>query len=486
MRRREGHALLWTILTIANYALAAVAIIMILRKPREPRAMLAWILAVLLLPVVGLLAFALIGQPRLERTVRRRRRRRQKLAIHLTRHEEELLELHAIRRLEGMEPAIGKLMKLATRVSASPATYGNQVRIYRDEERSIQTICESIEAARHHVHLEYYIFRSDETGCMVRDALVAAARRGVECRVLMDYIGCWSTSRAFIRSMRDAGVEVDYFLPVVPWQGRWRINFRNHRKILVVDGHFAFTGSHNIGDEYRGRHPTLGPWQDTNLSIKGPAVQQLQEIFVEDWHYSSGIELTSNAYFPHPGAVGPHIVQVVHSGPDTEINAIHDVVFSAISAAQESIRIITPYFVPDAATLQALQSAACRGVRVQVLVPSKTDNVLTLWAGRSFYPELNRAGVEIYEYDGGMLHNKLLIVDECWSMVGSANIDHRSFRINFEVSTVLYDSGLARELLAEFEQFWTRARRITKKDHQDWRFGETLTLGAARLISPIL
>jgi cardiolipin synthase len=302
----------------------------------------------------------------------------------------------------------------------------------------------------------------------------------------MDYIGSWGTRRWFTQPMVDAGVEVDFFLPVVPWQGPWRINFRNHRKILIVDGKRAFTGSHNIGNEYRGRHPTLGPWEDTNMSLEGPAVQQLQEVFVEDWYDTTQKELVSDVYFPRPEPAGQHIVQVVPSGPDTEMNAIQDVIFAAICSAQHSLDIVMPYFVPDAATLQALQSAAYRGVKVHLVIPSKNDNSLTLWAGRSFYEELCRAGVQIFEYDKGMLHNKVIVMDGCWSMVGSANIDHRSFRLNFELSIVLYDVELAAELLQDIERFQAESKRVQPRENRFWTFRESLAVGAARLISPLL
>jgi cardiolipin synthase len=379
-----------------------------------------------------------------------------------------------------------ELMRLAQRVSTYAPTHSNRVVLYNDQARSLATMSEMIDSAQSHVHLEYYIFKPDKTGETIRDALIAAARRGVQCRVLMDYIGSWSTRPSFTRAMVDAGVEVDYFLPVVPWQGPWRINFRNHRKILIVDGNRAFTGSHNIGNEYRGRHPTLGSWKDTNLSLEGPAVQQLQEVFVEDWFYTTQKELISDEYFPRPRRGGEHVVQVVPSGPDTDMNAIQDVIFAAICSAQQSVDIVTPYFVPDVATLQALQSAAYRGLKVQLVIPSRSDASLPLWAGRSFYEELYRAGVHIFEYDHGMLHNKIIVIDGCWSLVGSANIDHRSFRLNFELSVVLYDVELATELLLDIERFRSKSRRIAPRGKQFWSFGESIAVGAARLISPLL
>ncbi len=479
-----NSSLVWTLLTVANYVLVALAIGKILRHPREPRGMLAWILGLILLPVLGLILFVMIGRPRLERTVKRRRRRRQQLAIVLSGKAAARQEHHAVQRLDSMDPGVRSIMQVADRVSSQPATHGNCVTLHLQEEKSLLALKDAIESAKSHVHLEYYIFKTDETGQMIREALMAKARAGVRCRLLMDYIGSWSVTSSFTRPMTEAGVEVDFFLPVSRWQGPWRINFRNHRKLLVVDGQFGFTGSHNIGNEYRGKHPTLGSWQDTNLSVVGPAVHQLQDVFVEDWFFTTGIELTSDEYFPPVKPKDDHIVQVIASGPDSDYDAIHDVLFAAICSAQDSIHIMTPYFVPEAAFLHALKNAAYRGVKVWILIPSKTDNRLVLWAGRSFYEELSRAGVQIFEYDHGMLHNKVTIVDGCWSMVGSANMDQRSFRLNFELSTVLYDSGLAAELLEDFNAFLTDSRRIPPV--AAWSYGQSLVLGAARLVSPIL
>lgn len=473
-------------LLLLNFALVLAAVLDVLRHPREPRAMLAWILALVLLPGIGLLAFILIGEPRLQRTRRKRRRRRQRLSVRLSPRTAALQALHALRHAGQLQPAVQPLMEVAARVSGSQPTRGNQVVLYSDEERTFQALCDTIAAAQSHVHMEYYIFRADEAGRTIADALIARARAGVRCRLLLDYVGSWGLPRRFIRDLEKAGVEVEFFLPVAPWQGRWRINFRNHRKLTVVDGRVALLGSHNIGNEYRGRHPQFGSWQDTNLLLRGPAVQQLQEVFVEDWNYCTGIELVSEEYFPPPEPAGEHVVQVIPSGPDMDLNPLHDVVFAALNAARESIAVITPYFVPDGATLQALQSAAQRGLRVQLVIPARNDNTLVLWAGRSFYPELTRTGVEVYEFPHGMLHNKVMVVDGWWSLLGSANMDHRSFRINFELSSIFYEPTLAQELLADFESFRRRSRRMARHGRTRWTFSQSLAIGAARLVSPLL
>ncbi len=478
--------MLWTILSALDFLLVAAAILTVLRRPREPRAMLAWILALLLLPVMGLILFVLIGEPRLKRTRRRRLRRRGKLVPGLSRKAEALRDVHATHKTVPIPDELSNLVRLATRLGRHPPTHGNEVTVYHDAEKTFLARQLAIEAAQAHVHLEYFILQPDETGRAVRDLLIRKAAEGVQCRVLLDYVGCWRMPRSFRRAFRDGGVELAFFLPMVPWRGRWRVNFRNHRKLTVIDGKAGFTGSQNIGDEYLGRLKKYGPWRDTHVRIVGPAVQQLQEIFVEDWHYATGADLVADEFFPRPERVGARTVQVIPSGPDDSANAMHQLLFAAVAAARRSVCVVTPYFVPDLAILLAFQSAAYRGVRVQLLIPARSNHRVALWAGRSYYPELAAAGVEVYEYEPGMLHSKVVVVDESWALVGSANMDERSFKLNFEVTAILYDVELARDLQADFEALLARSKYIQPAERSDWTFRESLSLGLARLASPVL
>ena len=476
----------WTALSILDSVLVVVAIVTVLRRPREPRAMLAWVLALLLLPVLGLVLFVLMGEPRVERTRRRRRRRRQKLDASLNRQVESLERKHGRKASGQIHPSAADLMSLATRISGRAPTDGNQVTIFHEYKENFNAIVEAIEQAREHVHLEYFIVQPDETGHALRDLLVRRAGEGVQVRLLLDYIGCWNWPRRFRRSFTDAGVKVAFFLPVVPWRGRWRVNFRNHRKIVVVDGLTGFTGSQNIGDEYRGRLAKYGPWRDTHMKVIGPAVHQLQEVFVEDWHYAAREDLSEDTYFPEPAQAGSQTVQVLPSGPDSDARTMHLLLLSAVAGARKSVAVLTPYFAPDTTMIVALQSAAYRGVRVQLLIPSLSNYRTILWAGRSFYRELADAGVEIYEYDHAMLHSKVVIVDDAWAMVGSANMDQRSFRIDFQITTVLYDEALANDLQTDFDSLVANARRIKPTGPDHWSFGESLLLGVARMASPML
>jgi len=286
--------------------------------------------------------------------------------------------------------------------------------------------------------------------------------------------------------MLDAGVEVAFAMPVIPWHGRWRVNYRNHRKVVVVDGRIGFTGSQNIGDEYRGRLARYGRWRDTHLMIEGPGVHHLQEVFIEDWHYTTREDLVKDEYFPLPGPAGEHTVQLLPSGPGQHVPVLHHLLFAAVSAARSSVSVITPYFVPDAAMVLALQSACYRGVRVRLLIPTTTDHRVVLFAGRSYYPELMEAGVEIFEHDATMLHSKVMIIDHAFALVGSANMDERSFRLNFELTVMLYGQALAGELYRDFEVLTARSRRIRPTHLGKQSFAREVRMGLARLASPLL
>ncbi len=476
----------WTIFTVVDTLLVAIAIVFVLRRPREPRAMLVWILTLLLLPALGLVLFVIAGEPRFERTRRRRQRRRRRLHTSLHRQVESLHCRFGERSVALVHPSAAALMAIATRISGRAPTTGNAVTVYHRDDQNFNAIMAAVEAARHHVHLEYYIFQPDETGRCLRDLLVRKAQQGVEVRLLVDFVGTWNWPREFRRSFKAGGVQLSSFLPMVPWRGRWRMNFRNHRKIVVVDGKLGFTGSQNIGDEYRGRLAKYGPWRDTHMRIEGPAVQQLQEIFVEDWHYATREDLSGDTYFPEMAPAGEQTVQVLASGPDSNAHIMHHLLLSAVAGARKSVAVLTPYFAPDMTMILALQSAAYRGVRVQLLIPSYSNHWLVLWAGRSYYKELADAGVEIFEYEHALLHSKVMIVDNTCGLVGSANMDQRSFRINFEVTTVLYNEGLAGELRADFDTWLREARRIDPKAPDQWTFQQSLAMGLARLASPLL
>jgi cardiolipin synthase A/B len=469
------------------------AIIDLLQKRKEPMAMLSWILGIILFPMMGVSFYFLIGERRVRRRARRKRKRVREIASAIAsaslkeKREENDVRLPALAAHPEVESSLEQLAAISTRLGNFPFTRGNKVLAFTSATEVYKDLLQSIDAAEHHIHFEYYIFRADETGRLFRDRLTARAREGIEVRLLLDGVGSFGTRLGFLRPLKEAGGKVDIFLPAIPLRRQWHLNCRNHRKIVVVDGKIAYTGSQNIGDEHRSLlRSRRRPWKETHLRVEGPAAQQLQDIFIEDWFFASKEDLTKPAYLKRQPADGESLVQVISSGPDQEESILSHIFFSALSQARESIRISTPYFVPDPVLITALQNAAYRGLTVEVMIPSITDNRVVLWAGRSFYQELLRAGVRIYEYDLGMLHAKTILIDDRWSMVGSANMDIRSFLLNFEVTASVFDRKIARFLVEDFQAKKKECRQIPLLAGARGALFSTLVEGAARLFSPLL
>jgi len=460
------------------------AILYILRHPSDPRAMAAWILTFLFLPILGVLLYLLIGEPKLRRVRRRRRRRRAKSGVLREQRKGSLQQPFALPENPVLPPPLDAFVRLTARINSEPPTSGNRVEIFQDGAAAFASLLAAVDAACHHIHLEYYIFSGDQAGRQLMERLTAKARQGVKVRLLLDFIGSLGSLRWAFLELTRAGGEVAFFLPMIPWRGRWRMNFRNHRKILVIDGVLGYTGSQNVGNEYAGIGLEGRRWLDTQLRLTGPAVLELQEIFLEDWHYAGGQDPGADGCFPPPRVEGDAIAQIIPSGPDTDAKVLHHLLLAAISVARRSIHIATPYFVPDAAMLLTLEAAAYRGVDVRIVVPEQVDHRIVLWAARSHYAELDAAGVKLYEYQEGMLHSKVVVVDSSWGLVGSANMDVRSFRINFEATVLLYDEPLAAELDAGFADMMRGSHRV--RPPAAWGFLDSLAVGVGRLFSPLL
>lgn len=476
----------WTAALIVNYLVALFVVVSVLRRRGEPAAMLAWIFAAVTIPFLGSTLYAILGSNRIPRKASRRRRRVAYMLAEFSRRAEQAVPAEGTAPAQELPAELARVEQMGRRMAQMPATGGNEVEVYEEAEATFAALEEGIRAARQHVNLLYYIWQPDETGQHFRDLLVERARQGVACRVLLDSVGCLTLRRSFTRSMEQAGVRVAFFLPLYPFGRRWTLHMRNHRKIAVIDGQVGFVGSQNIGDEYRGRLRRLSPWYDSHVRVSGPAALFLQQTFAEDWFFATREELDRQEFFPRPQLAGKSVVQILPTGPDQDISSLGQLIFAAISAAHRSIRIATPYFVPDPALQMALIHAACRGVRVEIVLPTRTDAQVVLWAARSFYAELLEAGVEIYEFDEGVLHSKIITVDERWCMLGSANMDVRSFRLNFEITALLYDETIAGRLAASIDRCAARSRRITRRDVWGRSLPQQLIEGTARLFAPLL
>jgi cardiolipin synthase len=391
-----------------------------------------------------------------------------------------------------------------------PSTDGNRVRLLNDGDEFFPALEQAIREARDHVHLLFYIWNDDATGRKFRDLLVERAKAGVEVRVLCDAFGAPRVGGAMMDPLRSAGGKVALFLPPRYLTRSPAINFRNHRKIVVADGRVGILGGLNVGDEY-----TSG-WRDLAIAVRGPAVDQLQEVFVDDWYFASGEDITNRRFFGQwregqpedkPIEATPQrsrkrgkrdgeladdrmaadaICAIVASGPHTMNNSLHDALFISLTRARKRIYITTPYFIPDSSIMTALRTAVYLGVDVRVLLPAKTDAPLVRLAARSYYSSLLQAGVRLYEYQPAILHSKSLLIDDDVSVVGSANMDLRSFKLNFEATCFVENRSLAARLADVFDSDLEQSREVTLEEMQNRTRWSKLTEAAAHLFSPMM
>lgn len=450
-------------------------VVFIVLERRPPVSTLAWIFGLVLLPFLGLPVYFLFGPRRLRR--RKLRYRDKRVAVtHALANASERMPTPYATRLAG----------IGERLQHTHVSTATRVELFYEGDDVYDAILGAIERARDHVHVEYYIFEADEVGAKLRDALAAAANRGVEVRLLVDAVGSNGAGRRFFEDLTRAGGQVRRFQPPRLGLARARFfNFRTHRKIVVIDGKVGFTGGVNWAACHSARATGPTAWRDTHVELEGPVVASLQRTFLENWVYSKGDSATTRRYFPDL-AEGAELVQVLRSGPDRDVFPIHAFYFSAIATARERVLLTTPYLVPDEAALAALKSAVLRGVRVEILVPLEGDSRIVQAASRSYYEELLDAGCILHEYEPRMLHAKTLVIDSEVATVGTANFDNRSFRLNFEVMAVLYGARHADALAAQFARDVERARLVGRRTLRELGALQRLAEASARLASPLL
>ncbi|GAB2499553.1 cardiolipin synthase [Arenimonas alkanexedens] len=443
----------------------------IVLQKREPIATLSWIMSLALLPVLGLLIYHFLGPQRIRRQRLRRSRARASLDDIMPPGPSASEDCTTVARLG--QSSTGFAPSSATRadlLSGGGAT--------------LDALLDAISRANHHVHVEYYIFEPDHTGTTVRDALVERAKAGTRVRLLLDAIGSNHVRETFLAPLRAAGVEIAWFHPArLRWLWRPRVNMRNHRKIVVVDGRIGFTGGINVTDEENERVRD-DAFHDLHVRLEGEVVNWLQLAFLEDWNYAAGTALRDKKFWPEV-ETGKILAQVLPAGPDSPWEAIHRVQVEAIHQANRRVWLVTPYFVPGEAAKMALTSAALRGLDVRVIVPAHSDSIVVSAAARSYYDELISAGVRVFEYGPRMLHTKALLVDEDTCLLGSANFDHRSFRLNFELSVLLHDQALTSQLEQLLIDDLKQCREV-RQDAQPAPFHRRLGQACARLFSPLL
>ncbi|MCL6573193.1 MAG: cardiolipin synthase [Bacillus sp. (in: Bacteria)] len=451
---------------------------------RHPSKTVTWLIVLGSFPLVGFIFYLLFGRNYRKEKMYRKKYFLDKQAF-LTIEGED--DPRSEEKLSLMGEHQGKLFTLAQKLGNSPISFDTSTEILTNGKETFRHILENLKRARHHIHLEYYIVRHDDIGQEIKNILIEKASKGVKIRFLYDAVGSWQLSKLYINELKSAGIETVPFGPVkLPYLNN-KFNFRNHRKIIVIDGTIGFVGGLNIGDEYLGRDKTIGYWRDTHLMLRGEAVRTLQLIFLQDWYYMTNHSfLTAEYLSPQIDHVSHGGVQLIAGGPDTEWSVIKDIFFSMITSAEKSVWIASPYFIPDEDIFSAIKVAALSGIDVRLLVPNRPDKRIVFHASRSYFPELLEAGVKVYEYEKGFMHSKFIIVDHELASIGTSNMDMRSFHLNFEVNAFLYRTKSTQKLVDDYINDLEFSNKLELIKFQQRHIGYRLLESTARLLSPLL
>jgi cardiolipin synthase A/B len=462
------------VLVVAVHAVGAVQAFHALMKSRTSQGSIAWILSLLTFPYVAVPMYCFFGRDKFAGYVRARRAWVQNLA----QKAQDVLD--ALKEFEIREH--NPLMESAVTLGGLPHLKGNSLKLFSDGVETFDALFSAIESAKSYILINYYIFKKDTVGDAMQQALVRKARAGVKVLFLFDEMGSSKLPREFLREMREAGVVFHHFGTNRFWWSRLQYNFRNHRKIVVCDGDIAFIGGLNVADEYLGSHPQFGYWRDTHMKICGPAVLAVQLVFIEDWYWACG-EVPDLTYTTE--AAGTQNLLILPTGPADVLDSWQLFVVAACNHARQQLWIASPYFVPDGGVVSALQSAALRGVDVRILIPDRSDSRLVNFATYSYYQQIMDAGVSVYRYTEGFLHQKVLLSDD-HACVGTGNLDPRSFRLNFEIAGFTNDEEFVSEVYAVLKNDFATSYQAAPEDYtgKPWYFRAACR--AARLLSPLL
>ena len=469
---RYFYGVLTAVVEIAGILLALRAVLM----ARTPQSAIGWAIALVIMPFIAIPLFLVFGESRFSGYTRAGTGKSAAL--------DEALRA-TVRHLDGYHAEVRGLCadgsKVARNISLLPPTNGNRVRLLIDGQQTFDAIFEAIDRAKESVWVQFFIIHDDILGRELAVKLLAAAARGVECLVMFDQVGSKKLPAGWCEKLVQGGVKVQPFVTNRQFGRHFQINFRNHRKLLVVDGSVAFVGGLNAGDEYMGRSKKFGPWRDTHLRIEGPSATGFQMTFLEDWNYATKSVPT---YRLRSTPLGQSIVFPVASGPAEDWNACSAVYLSVIQDAKRRLWLASPYFVPASPLLYAICHAALRGVDVRIILPQMADHLLPWLSSFTYYPKLEAAGVKVWRYQPGFMHQKVLLADDDFAIVGSINLDYRSFMLNFELSAAVQDQSFAADVenmfLADFDR--SRPENLAAFDTGSILF--RLQCRAAALMSP--
>lgn len=460
--------------------------IIVISEFRRPQRAMAWICITFCCPPLGLLFYYFLGRDYWQE------RKLGKRCVSLLREIRGHVagKIHKVQNTADTgNPAFEEhkqLLHLLSGLSESPITNHNACQVLSSAQEAYKLMLEAMEQALEHIHIEFYIFRDDGIGRQFQEIMIRKARQGVRVRLLCDGLGSHKLSRRFVNTLKNAGVQVHFFLPPLTSLAGRCFNYRNHRKILVVDGLTGFTGGMNVGDDYLGKDPKMGYWRDTHLRLEGDSVYHLQYVFLKDWRLAAGDTMSHPRFFPVHACSGQDAVQVVASGPDGAIDVTQEMYFASLCAAKQRIWITSPYFIPDPAICRALKNAVLSGVDVRIIIPAKPDNKLVYNASLSYLENLQDAGVKFYRYTKGFMHAKVMVIDNLLATVGSANLDMRSFYSNFELTAVLLRPEAVAALAEDFAEDLKHSEYINPEKFRERGKNVKLIEGLCQLLSPLL
>lgn len=478
----------WFALLIGvNYLLAISAVITILFRNINPTKTLAYIIALVFFPFLGLLVYYLFGQEyRKSKIFNRKHILNQKIIKDLNKD----LEL-TNQELDELEDSFLddkiRLVRLLQKGDKAPLTRNNSVKIIKNGEVKFKYLFKDLKAAKNHIHLEYYIIKDDEIGTELLNILCDKAKKGVTVRLSVDDVGA-DISGKMKKKLKDCGVEFYSFMPVLFPKFTGRMNYRNHRKIAIIDGAIGYVGGINVSDTYINKPDKKDYWRDTHLRLEGESVVTLQVQFLINWQFVSDYEINdiSNDFFPDNKCKDNVAVQIAASGPDTDWSNILDVMFSAITSANNYIYLTTPYFIPNDEFIMALQIASRSGIEVKLLIPDESDSWIAKHATNSYLERLFEANIKVYRYTKGFIHAKTMVVDNVFSTIGTSNMDYRSFKINFEINAVIYDKQTSKDLKNDFLEDLKNAEQMNPEEWIKRSNLERLKEAYCKLWAPLL
>ncbi|MEC9492363.1 cardiolipin synthase [Flexistipes sp.] len=454
--------------------LSIALVLVVLSGRKEARATFSWVLIIIFFPYLGALLYLIFGNPRLKKLVDVKLKSRRNIRV--KKYFDKMPEYKNSRLANLVETVTNLKPQLCYDLELLPSATDKYSKLARD-----------LLNARHYILIEYYVFRQDETGDFFLKLIEYKAEQGVKVFFLYDGMGAVGiTLKNYLKNLKRNGGKCAAFLSPLNYKSILRMNFRNHRKIVVVDGRVCYTGGINIGNEYIGDIIGSTKWVDTHVRFSGDAVYAVEEVFSEDWYFATGEDITDLLHKKHTRVGGDINLHVIPSGPDQSSPLIYDTIFSTLSAAEKTIDIITPYLVPDQPIIQTLKNASKRGVKVRILLPGKNNHPFVAAAGRSYYEELVEAGVDIYETRNVMLHAKIIMIDGFWTTLGSANMDARSFRLNFELNVVIYSKRFASNTTDLIDSYFEMASQIELSTLQNKKFINRIFEGVCRTLSPVL